>query len=56
MKYLILIYSDESIESRMSEDEWQELLEQHNGFFTRHRDQVIAGDALEPTKTAKTLR
>lgn len=56
MKYLILIYSDETRESQLSEDEWQNLLEQHNGFFTRHSDRIIAGDALEPTKTAKTLR
>ena len=56
MKYMLLIYSDEEIESRMSQDEWQALLAEHTAFGTTHGDKVLAGDALEPTKSARTLR
>lgn len=56
MKYMVLIYSDEQVESRLSQDEWQELLEQHNAFATKYGEKVVSGDALEPTHTARTLR
>lgn len=56
MKYMVLIYSDEKIESELSQDEWQQLLEQHNAFGTKYGDKVLAADALEPTRAARTLR
>ncbi|MFW5689760.1 MAG: YciI family protein [Spirochaetota bacterium] len=56
MRFMVLIYSDEATEAKMSEDQWQALLSEHNAFGTRHGDRVLAGDALEPTRTARTLR
>lgn len=56
MKYMVMIYGDEQIEAEMSQDEWQSVIEGHNDFTTRHRRQVLGGEALEPTTTAKTLR
>lgn len=56
MRYMVLIYSNESIEREMSQDEWQALLAEHNAFGTKYGDKVIAGDALEQTPTARTLR
>lgn len=56
MRYMVLIYSDEHVESQMSSDEWQELLNEHNAFATKYGDRVLAGDPLEPTRTARTLR
>ena len=56
MKYMVLIYSDEKIESELSADEWKELLDQHNTFATTYGDAVLSAEALEPTHTGKTLR
>ena len=56
MQHMILIYADETEEQRLSEDEWQSLIEQHNSFATRHGSIVVASEALEPTAAAKTLR
>lgn len=56
MRFMILIYGDEAIESRMSQDEWQALLAEHTAFGTKYGDKVLSGEALEPTSRAKTLR
>jgi hypothetical protein len=56
MKYLLLIYGNEAWESGLSQDEWQAILEGHNSFSTKHGNSILGGEALEPTKTAKTLR
>ncbi len=56
MKYMVLLFSDESIETRMNEDEWQALLEEHNVFGTRFGDKILSGEPLDRTPTAKTLR
>lgn len=56
MKYLVLIYSDERREATLSQDEWQQLMEQHTAFGTRYGEKVLGGEALEPTSAARTLR
>ena len=56
MQHMILIYSDESVESQMSQDDWQTLLEAHNQFGVKYKGKVKGGDALDPTNTAKTIR
>ncbi len=56
MKYAVLIYASEAAESQLSEDEWQVLIDKHTSFFTKHHDSIIAGEALQPTPSAKTLR
>ncbi|MFP4432767.1 MAG: YciI family protein [Spirochaetaceae bacterium] len=56
MKYLVLIYSDEKREAELSQEAWQQVLEQHTAFGTRYGDKVLEGEALEPTSQARTLR
>jgi hypothetical protein len=56
MKYLMLIYGNEAREAALSQDDWQAMMEGHNSFSTKHGDSILGGEALEPTKTAKTLR
>lgn len=56
MKFTVLLYGNEQEEAKLSQDEWQALIEQHNAFSTKHGDAISAGEALEPSTTAKTLR
>lgn len=56
MKFMVLVYGQEEVEAKMSQDEWQALLAEHNAFGTKYGEKVLAGDALEPTHTAKTIR
>jgi hypothetical protein len=56
MKFTVLLYGNEQEEAELSQDEWQELIEQHNTFSTRNGDAISAGEALEPSTSARTLR
>ena len=56
MKYIALLFSDEAIDSRLSEDKWMAMLEKHNEFSTKYRDAIVSGEPLEFTAKAKTLR
>lgn len=56
MKFTVLLYGNEEQEAQLSQDEWQALLEEHNSFSTSHGDAIAAGEALEPSTTAKTIR
>ncbi len=56
MKFTVLLYGNEQEEAKLSQDEWQALIEQHNVFSTANGDAISAGEALEPSTSAKTLR
>jgi hypothetical protein len=56
MKFMLLIYGDEVVEAQLSSDEWQAVTDAHVAFGTAHAQQILAGEALEPTASAKTLR
>jgi len=58
MKYLCLIYTDESAESRKNQAEQQELMGAYYAFTNEVREAGVygAGEALHPTGTATTVR
>jgi hypothetical protein len=52
-KYLILIYSNESMEALAS---GAPVSPQHLGFMDRHKSSLLAGAALDSTSNATSLR
>ena len=56
MKFTVLLYGNEQEEAQLSQDEWQAVIEQHNVFSTANGDAISAGEALEPSTGARTLR
>lgn len=58
MRYLFLLYSDESAEQRLSEAEMKRIIEEHGAFANRMRaaGKYIAGAGLEPSSTATMVR
>jgi hypothetical protein len=58
MRYLLLIYSEESIEANMSKEEQGAYLDAYNAFTkaTRDRNAFQSGEALQSTATATTVR
>jgi hypothetical protein len=58
MKYLCLIYEDQSIWTRMSKEESGKMMGDY-GQFTRDlkaSGKMLGGEALQPTQTATTVR
>src|SRR5205814_7191583 len=55
MRYLLLIYEDESVYTRMSEQEMGAEMEAWNAFTDLVRPKGV-GEALQPTSTATTVR
>jgi hypothetical protein len=58
MQYMCLIYDDEQVWKGMSEDERNAVLGEY-GAFTQSiqgSGNMVAGDALQPTSTATTVR
>jgi hypothetical protein len=56
MKFTVLLYGNEQEEQKLSQDEWQAIIEEHNSFSTKHGDAIVAGEALNPSTGARTLR
>jgi hypothetical protein len=58
MRYMLLIYSDETRESEMSPAELTAMLEAYGKFSeeVRRRGELIAAEPLQPTATATTIR
>ena len=58
MKYLALVYYDESTMSALSESDWSALNQECIGCVDNlvARGHFLAGEALEPSTTATTLR
>lgn len=56
MRYLALIYSDETVEA--SEQDWADTMAAYNAFGAAAgaAGVIIGGDALQPTTTATTVR
>jgi hypothetical protein len=58
MQYILLIYDDETIWNSMSPEEGQKIFQEY-GAFTRgliESGKFKAGDPLQPTRTATTVR
>ena len=58
MKYLCLIYENEQEWASLSEDQGNAIMHEYNAFTDTYRKSghVLAGDALQPTQTATTVR
>lgn len=58
MQYLLLIYDDESKWASMSEAETGKFFDAYNAFTNSVKESgnYIAGEALQPTTTASTVR
>jgi hypothetical protein len=58
MQYMLLIYGDESSWGNRSEEERGQMMQAYGDYTQELRDSgaMIAGDALEPTQTATTVR
>ena len=58
MKYLVLIYGDESMESKLSQSELGKLMEEYfaYGEALQKAKAYIAGEGLKPVSTATTVR
>jgi len=58
MKYLCLIYDDESIWPKMSQDEMGKVMGEYNAFGEdiKASGHFIGGNALQPTSSATTVR
>ena len=58
MKYLCLIYTDETAVSRMTGDELGSRHQAYGAFMDdiKAGGQLLGGDALQPTSTAATVR
>ena len=58
MQYMCLIYDDEKVWQGMSEDERNQVFGEYGAFTESIQESgnLVAGDALEPTSTATTVR
>jgi hypothetical protein len=58
MQYMLLIYGSEGARGEMSQEEMGRVFQAYGTFTQELRDSgaMIAGDALEPTETATTVR
>jgi hypothetical protein len=58
MKYLCLIYDDESAWQKMSKNDGDTMMAEYDTFTknVKANGQFVAGEALKPTNTASTVR
>ena len=58
MQYMLLIYDDESTWSSMSQEQQNTVMSEYMAYTQALRDagKLVAGDALQPTGTAKSVR
>ena len=58
MKYLCLIYSEESQWTKASKADGEKMMNEYNGYSEsiRKSGHFLAGDGLQPTSTATTVR
>lgn len=58
MRYLLLIYTNEGDDGKATPEQTQDMMDRYNN-FTREvqaRNAYLAGEALQPTSTATTVR
>ena len=56
MKFLALIYADESRWADANPEEMAKSMEAHNAFSAAAGEALVGGEALEPTAAATTVR
>ena len=56
MRFLATIYDDERSRAEAPPESYQEMLAAYGAFGEEAGDRVLAGEGLQPTATAKTVR
>jgi hypothetical protein len=56
MKYLCTIYGDESQMANLTPEQGSEMMEAYGAFGEEAGDAILAGEGLQPTSTATTVR
>ena len=58
MRYMMLIYTDETAEARRTAEQTAAMMTEYGAFTNevRQRGNFLNGDALQPTTTATTIR
>ena len=56
MKYALLIYEDEGNWANITPQEAGEIMDAYNAFGEEAGERILAGDGLQPTATATTVR
>jgi hypothetical protein len=58
MQYMLFIYGDEKAREAMSEEERNRVFQEYGAYTQELRDKgvMVAGDALQPTSSATTVR
>jgi hypothetical protein len=56
MKFLALIYADESLWAEATQEEFAASMAAHNAFSEANASAIAGGEALEPTAAATTVR
>jgi hypothetical protein len=58
MRYMLLIYGDETEDSDLTPEQWNEIIVAHNAFSAEasQRGMNPTGEALQATNTSTTLR
>jgi hypothetical protein len=55
-QYLVLIYEDENSWASADKATWEQVYKEHAAFAEAAGKAVVAGNALQPTSTATTVR
>ena len=56
MKYLCTIYGDESQMANLTPEQGSQMMEAYGAFGQEAGDAILAGEGLQPTSTATTVR
>jgi len=56
MKYLCTIYGDESQLANLTPEQGSQMMEAYGAFGEQAGDAILAGEGLQPTSTATTVR
>jgi hypothetical protein len=58
MRYLLMIFSEETPPDQVSPEEWGQVMEEYNEFGRRLRERgaMLGGEALQDSGTATTIR
>lgn len=58
MRYLLMIYSEETPADQVGPEEWKQVAEEYNAFgaMLRERDAMQGGEQLQDSTTATTIR
>ena len=58
MRYLLMIFSEETPPDQVPPEQWQQVVDEYNSFgrMLRERDALQAGEQLQDSNTATTIR